>query len=136
MNEEEVKENLADLYIGQSKVVKTEARGVFVHYETEDGRSGYVHHEQYNSMAKIAPYDEEYILVYKWAPVSAKILKILLEVDMPMSDMNFVTKQVQQSIVDNYEKAVSKKFGRSITDHIRLSQLDEVLKSSTEIIVE
>jgi len=135
-SEEEVKANTMDLYIGQSKVVKTEPNGMFIHYETEDGRSGLVHFEQYNSMAKEAAYDDDYIMVYKWAPVSAKILKLLLEVNMPMSDLNFITKQVQQSVIDNYEKAVAKKFGRQLTDHVRLSQLDEVLKTDTELIVE
>lgn len=134
--EEEVKANVVDLYIGQGKVIKTEPRGQFVHYELEDGRSGLAHFEQYNSMTKEQPYNEEYAIVYKWAPVSAKILKLLLEVDMPMSDMNFVTKQVQQSIIDNYEKAVAKTFGRQLTDHIRLSQIDSVLKTTTELIKE
>lgn len=126
-----------EYYIGSSKVVKVEPQAEnWVHYDLEDGRSGLVRQEQFDAMRRTESYQDEMVMVYKWGPVTSRILQVLLEFDMPMSDMNFVVKQVNQSVIDNYEKAVSKLFKRQLTDHIRLSQIDEVLKTSTEVIKE
>lgn len=134
---EESKLEKADQYVGQSRIVSSEPReNGFVHYDLEDGRSGLVKYDQFNSMAREAAYDDQMVMVYKWAPVSAQILKCLLDYRMPMSDLNFVTRQVQESIVENYEKAVSKLFKRQLTDHVRLDQVNEVLKTTTELIKE
>lgn len=124
-------------FIGSGKVVKMETRdNGFVHYELDSGIVGLVKSDQYDNMVKGAAYDGQMVMVLKWSPVTAQILKLLLDYQLPMSDMNFVSKQMQQSIVDNYEKACSKLFKRQSTDHVRISQIDEVLKTNTDLIIE
>lgn len=124
-------------FIGSSKVIKDESReNGFIHYETEDGRSGLVKPDQFNNMVRKVAYDDQLVMVYKWQPVTAKVLQIMLDYDVPMADYNFIVKQISQSIVENYEKATSKLYKRQLTDHVRFSQIDEVLKTTTELIVE
>lgn len=126
-----------EYFIGSSKVksVVPQAEN-WVHYDLEDGRMGLVRQEQFDSMKKEAAYDDGFVVVYKWLPLTAEMLKLALAYDVPMGEADFVTKQFGQSFSDSYEKAVSKMFKRSITEHIRISQIDEILKSDTELIKE
>lgn len=128
---------IVDQYIGASKVVKTEPRDKdFVHYELADGRTGLVRFDQLNSMEKDQPYEDGLIISYKWMPVNNQIYKILSEYDMPMSDLGFIIKQLHASVVENADKASAKLFKRQSTDNVRLSQVNEIIESKTELIVE
>jgi len=124
-------------FIGSSKVKSVVPQSEnWVRYELEDGRSGLVRQEQFDSMKRDSAYGDEYVIVYKWSPLTAEILKLALMYDIPIGETNFISKQFEQTMVDNYEKAVSKMFKRSITEHIRISQLDEIIKTTTELIKE
>jgi len=133
----EVEPVVVDLFIGSSKVVKTEVKeNDFIHYELEDGRSGFVKVDQYENMAREQAYDDQFVRVYRAQPISAKCLQVLLDYNIPLNEVDFNVKQIAQSIDDSYEKAVSKLFKRQLTDHIRVGQVDEVLKTNTELIKE
>lgn len=126
---------VVDLFVGSSKVVKTEVKeNDFIRYELEDGRSGVVKVEQYESMAKEQAYEDGLIMSYKWMPASNQMYKLLAENGMAMGEMNFVVKQLQAAILENYEKAASKLFKRQITDQVTLQQVNEVIESKTELI--
>lgn len=122
-------------YIGTQKVVLADTpKEGWVKFTLEDKRSDLVTVEQFNSMKSDVPYDDGQVRVKKWVPVTAKMLKTLLEADMPMGDREFVMMQLEESIVLNYKKAVSKSFKRKDTEEIRFSQVHEVLQTTTELI--
>lgn len=124
-------------YVGQSKVVTADLpKEGWVKYGLENGKSGFVTVEQFNNMKSETPYEEEMVRVRKWTPVTAKLLFVLLEADIPMGEVDFVVAQMKQSVLDAYAKATSKLYKRKDEDLVRYSQLHEVIKSDTPFIEE
>lgn len=122
-------------YIGQQKIVLADSpKEGWIKYGLEDNKTDLVTVEQFNNMKSETAYDDGQVRVKKWIPITAKMLKILLEAEMPMGEKDFVMMQLNESIFLNYEKAVAKLFKRKDTDSVRFSQAHEVLQSTTELI--
>ena len=137
LEEAPVVEQTPAVYIGTKKVTSTEApKEGWTKYTLEDNRTGLVTDEQFASMKSDTAYEDGKVVVKQWSPVTVKVLKLLLEVDMPMGDLDFIVFQIKESVLNNASKAVSKKFSRALENDIRLSQIDAVLKTDTELIKE
>lgn len=117
------------LYIGQNKVVKynqDKATGLAA-YQLEDGSYGDCTIEQFTMMASPEPYGDGRIAVRKWKPTLKKILQILREDNLRILEKSFVLQQLELSIDDVFDRAVSKLMNVDFKEEVTLQQLNEIV---------
>lgn len=123
------------VFIGSSRVTKTEIlpSGLIRAYLHEP--SGVPPEldftaEQYEAVKSATPYEDGRISIKKWNMFIAKTILLLMENNMQMGDMSYVLGRLRESLQNNFEIGVAKKFGVKDQDFITLQQIDEVLKSN------
>lgn len=132
-------------YIGQHEVVKADMPKegwisytiMFPNMEgVEEEVTSSVLVEQFEAMKSEEPYPDGEVAVREWKACLSELMGVILKYDIQMADRDFITNQLNSSITENYRKAAAKLFKRKHIDFVRMSQIDEVLKSDTEFLPE
>lgn len=136
-------ENAKKYYVGQQEVTKADyPKEGWVQYtiqypnmkgELEDITET-VTVEQFDAIKSETPYENGLVAVKMWNGLISELLAVLLKHDIRMGDKEFIIQRLDQSIVENYRKATAKLFKRKHGDFVRFSQVDEILKSDTEML--
>ena len=123
------------LYYGSSEVVsETEKDGLIEITVAEVDSKG----ENYKYLltkhqrdATVLPeaYADGQVSVKKWAATTAKILQILIDDNMQVSDRSFILQQVENNLDLKWRDAIGKLFGVDDINKVSLRQVDETLKS-------
>lgn len=89
--------------------------------------------EQFDAMKSETPYEDGQVPVRQWNGLISELLKTLLKYDIRMGDKDFIVQRLDASIKENFKKATAKLYKRKHNDFVRFSQIDEILKSDTEM---
>lgn len=122
-------------YIGELAVtleIRDDQNGIVTYKLGEGAKEVVVTTEQYDSMVSQTAYPDGQISIRKWKPTIKKVLEILLSSGMEMVDKDFIIQQVDNSLIENYNRAVAKLFGVDHPYHIKVAHIDEVLKMGAE----
>jgi len=128
-------EEVKKIYVGKHAVAQvipqTQTETVAVIYE--DNSHDEFTAEQWEAVMADAPYDDALIPIKKWTPALTQILEILQKNKMVLGDKDFVLNRLDQSLVNNYQKAVNKYFGVEHVSQISLDMIDVALKNDIGI---
>jgi hypothetical protein len=128
-SEESEKDN-AQYYVGKRKVKSfstNEAINLVGVLYTDDSIDEFTQ-RQWDSVKSVTPYDDQTVSALKWKPLVEIILIEMLRDKARILDKDFILNQVDSSLVENYNLAISKIFGVHDPRQISLPQLDEILK--------
>lgn len=118
------------LYIGKEKVKEyvvsegTNLVGVLL----ENGKNEDYTNEQWANLKSEEPYEDGLISVRKHEKVMQRMIKEMVDSRVTLGERGWILERIDQSIHENYSKAVSKVFGVPFQEKIMLAQIDQTLK--------
>ena len=84
---------------------------------------------QWDSVQSAIPYEDTAIYFRKWKGTVAKILAILTEEGLQMSELSYIATLIQSSVNENKERAICRLLGVEHQNYLSLQQIDAILKS-------
>lgn len=117
-------------YIGMTAIKKFERdeERNLVGALLEDNRQFSLSLRQFDAMVSDTPYADNLIEKKRWVPLVKEILTQMLDDQATVGDKETILALLDDSIVENYNTAVSKLFGVKYPTFTLLSQIDAVLK--------
>lgn len=118
------------LFIGSKAVIDYNEEDMKVKFVLDDGSGDTITKDQFETIARPARYDDGMVRVYKWNSAVIEIMGVLLKNNMKLIEKDFVTQQIDSTIVQNYQRAAAELFGASHEELITLESIDKVLKGN------
>lgn len=123
------------LYYGSAEVISETEKDGLIEIETSEvdamGKNYKYLLTPHQKEATVLPeaYADGQVSVKKWAATTAKILQILIDDNMQVSDRSFIIQQVENNLDLKWRDAIGKLFGVDDINKVSLKQVDETLKS-------